>query len=197
MANRGATAAFIAQAQAQAAHQIHLVEVGLEIGTVYLTDGNRQVSWGGHDYIAAGYLLQFSDIEENATPQAATISVSLSGVTQTIMSLFLTYAYIDRPVAIYRAFLDEDGDLVADPLLIFSGRIDAPAFQENPDAGSAVLTVTVASQWVDFLRTPGRHTNHDEQQAFFPGDRGFEYVSELADRTIVWGRTPVFLRVWG
>ena len=44
----------------------------------------------------------------------------------------------------------------------------------------------VGSQWVDFQRTPGRHTNDPEEQIWFPGDRGFKFVTNI-NQQIKWG----------
>jgi hypothetical protein len=82
---------------------------------------------------------------------------------------------------------DDDLAIVADPILIFEGRMDSPVIDENPDDGSCTVTVSASNAWVDFERLSGRHTNHEEQQIFFPGDKGFEFVSAVTSE-ITWGR---------
>jgi hypothetical protein len=59
---------------------------------------------------------------------------------------------------------------------------------ENPDEGSCTIAISATSHWVDFERRPGRHTNHAEQQVWFPGDLGFEFSSEIV-KEIRWGRS--------
>jgi hypothetical protein len=88
---------------------------------------------------------------------------------------------------IWKGFLDANLAVVVDPILIFEGRMDSPVIDENPDNGSCIVSVSATNAWVDFERKSGRHTNHEEQQIFFPGDRGFEFVSELT-KEITWGR---------
>jgi len=77
--------------------------------------------------------------------------------------------------------------IISDPVLIFEGRMDEPGIEENPEDGSCVVTVSATNIWVDFERKAGRHTNHEEQQIFFPGDLGFQYASEIV-KDITWGR---------
>jgi hypothetical protein len=50
------------------------------------------------------------------------------------------------------------------------------------------VRVRATSLFADFERRTGRHTNDAEQQIHYPGDKGFEFVSELRDKQINWGR---------
>jgi len=189
MADRGATAAALAEMAKASNQPVHLLQVALDAptGTIYATDAYKDIEWGGNIYTALGHLLSFSDIEETAELQVASLTVTLSGVDQAYISLFLSEHYIDRALRIYTGFLDSSDTLIADPVLIFDGRMDQPVIQEDPDAGTSVVAVRATNAWVDFERRPGRHTNHQEQQIWFPGDRGFEFASEIV-KDIVWGR---------
>lgn len=78
--------------------------------------------------------------------------------------------------------------IVPDPIQIFDGLMDSVSIQETPGQDSAgAMQITASSHWGGAQRHPGRHTNHEEQQVHFPGDMGFEFVSEQA-RDIMWGR---------
>jgi len=136
---------------------------------------------------ALGHCVGFSDIEESAELQVANLTAQLSGVDQSVISAVLAEDYIDRPLRIYKGFLDANMTVIASPVLIFEGRMDSPAIEENPDDGSCIVSVSATNAWVDFERLSGRHTNHEEQQLFFPGDMGFEFVSEITSE-ITWGR---------
>ena len=190
MSGRGASAAALAQIGAVQNSPFHLFEGYFDSATVYLTDWNRPVSWGGHTYLQGGHFLSFDGVQETADLQVTEAHVTLSGVDQTVISLVLNENYIDRRLVIYKAFMTSADALVVDPFAIFDGRMDAPVISEDPgtDGGGGQCTVvlTASSHWVDFQRTPGRHTNDAEQQIFFPGDLGFIYASE-ASRQISWG----------
>lgn len=84
-------------------------------------------------------------------------------------------------------FRDYSENLVSDPIKIFDGTMDAPSIADDPASGTMAVQLAASSHFADFDRRPGRHTNHQEQQAHFPGDRFFEWVGRL-DRDIVWGR---------
>jgi len=189
MTNRGATAAVIAEVAKQANQPFHLAEAVFDGETVRMTDAYRNVIWNGYEYIAVGYLLEFSDIKETATLQVSEITVSLSGIDQTLVSVFLSQNYIDRSFIIYKALFDENFAIISNPIPIFEGRMDDPVIDEDPDSGKSVISVRVSNHWVDFERIPGRHTNNEEQQLHYPGDKGFEYASEIV-KDIWWGRNP-------
>jgi len=185
--DREATPAVIAEIEKSKNQPVHLIEAEFSTTTYYLTDAWREIVWGEKTYTALGHFLSFSDIEESSTVQVSSITAQLSGIDQTLLYSVLAEYYIDRPLRIYKCFLDENLVVVVDPILIFEGRIDSPVITENPDDGSCVLSVAATNIWVDFERLAGRHTNHEEQQLFYPGDKGFEFVSEL-DQEVLWGR---------
>lgn len=185
--DRSSTAAFQTEVAKDENRPIHLVSVHLDSGVTYLTDAYKAVSYGGNNYEPVGHFMSFSDIEETAELIVSNVTVSLSGVDQAWISTMLSETYIDRQIMIYVGFLDDAQQLVTDPVLIFDGRIDSPTITENPESGTCMVTVSATNTWVDFNRTAGRHTNHEEQQLFFPGDKGFEFASVMK-KDLVWGR---------
>ena len=187
MSDRGMSASVKTETAKAANRPFHLVAIEFSDETLYLTDSYKTIAFGGHDYTALGHLLGFSDIEETAELQVASMTGSLSGVNQTFISSFLSKDYLNRPIKVYKGFLDANEVVLADPVLIFDGRMDRPVIEEDSDSGDSVVTVTATNQWSDFERTPGRHTNHEEQQIWFSGDKGFAFASEVV-KDIVWGR---------
>jgi hypothetical protein len=186
--DRNASVSVISEIGADQNYPIHLLEMVFDSETFYLTDAPRTLSWGGNDYTGLGHFLGFSDIEETAEVQVSSVTGTLSGVDQTYISLFLSDYYIDRTVNIYKAFLNSSEAVISNPLLIFSGRISGVSIAEDTDAGTCTIAMEASSQWVDFERRPGRHSVHAEQQIWFPGDKGFEFASEI-EKGILWGRS--------
>jgi hypothetical protein len=186
--NRGASAAALAQIAAASNRPFHLFEIYLDGATARSTDAFRNIDWGGNTYYALGHYLDFGGVEETAELQVNSVRLTLSGVDGVYVSLFMTHNYIDRRMVIRKAFLAADDSVVVDPFPLFDGRCDAPEINEDPSNGQCTVGFTAASHWVDFERKPGRHTNHDEQQIWFPGDMGFEYVSQIGNTEMKWGK---------
>lgn len=195
MTARGASVAVLAEmAKAQNA-PFHLIEIRLDTadgGTVYMCDGSRAVVFGGNTYLAMGHFLSYSGVSESADSKISTAALALSGVDQTMVSLVLTKQYIDRQLVIYKGFLDTTTDvLLVDPIAIFNGRMDDPAIQEDPAAGSCTVAISATDAFSDFTRLIGRHTNpNDQATAGFASDRGLDLVAALAGQTttLIWGR---------
>jgi uncharacterized protein CbrC (UPF0167 family) len=185
--DRSSTSAFQTEVAKLQNRPIHLVSVNFDSGTIYMTDSFKDVVYDGNTYQAVGHLMGISDIEEAAEVIVSSVTLSLSGIDQVWISNVLQEDYIDRTVKIYTAFMDESWALVVDPVLIFEGRMDQPSIEEDPDAGTSSVSVSVTNAWVDFSRKTGRHTNHEEQTLHFAGDKGFEFASEVTP-DIVWGR---------
>ena len=186
MANRNATSAFKTEIVKDQTHPLHLVEVYLDSATYYLTDNFNNVTFASNEYSALGFFLNFDTIEETASISAAKITLGLSGVDQQYTNLLLTENYVDRRVVIRKAFISSANALIADPVIIFDGRMDNPVITEDTDTGLSSIGVTVSNQFVDFEKTPGRYTNHENQQLHYPGDNGFIYASQII-KDIVWG----------
>ena len=187
MANRGSTTAFQTEIKKDQSHPLHLIEIYLDSATYYVTDNFRDVSYSSNTYTALGFFLNFDPIEESAAINASKITLGLSGVDQQYTNLFLTENYVDRRVVIRKAFISTANALIADPVIIFDGRMDNPIITEDTDTGLASIGVTVSNQFVDFEKTPGRYTNHENQQLHYPGDNGFIYASQII-KDIVWGQ---------
>lgn len=185
--NRGSTAQFQTEIAKSQNMPVHLVSVHLDEHTLYMNDSYKTISFQSQDYLAVGTFMGFSDIEESAELIVSSMTLSLSGIDQSMISLVLSEKYINREVKVYTGFLDANTNvLIADPVLIFDGRIDTPTISENPDGGTSTVSISATNAWVDFTRRTGRHANNEEQQVLFPGDKGFEFAAQNISE-LVWG----------
>ncbi len=189
MPDRGFSAAMLAVLDDAAVEMCYLVAMEFDSGDLFLTDYYKDITYSGDNYERTNGLLGFQGLEESSDLLISEITVSLSGVDTTIaLTKVLGEDYIDRPMRIFLAFIDVNGDLVVDPEKIFEGTMDNPTVDEDPDGGTCTVTMQGVPIWADRGRRPGRHTNNTEQQFFFSGDLGFEFVTEMPKK-IRWGRS--------
>lgn len=169
---------------------------------VYMTDCYKDltatIDSSTNNYQATGNLMSFDTVKESTDLQISKISITLSGVDRTFTAALLGYEYLDQPIKVYRVFLDDNEQFAHTPMLTFSGNIDTPVITDDPSAGSSTISISAASNFVDFERRSGRKTNQAEQDLYNSvynvlngaviADTGFEYNTE-SSTDIWWGRT--------
>lgn len=183
--DRGASGAFLAELVKSTNAPCWMLEMHFDGGTNRVTDAWRDIAWGGNTFIAGGRFLGFSGLSETLDLQIPSVTITVSGVDQTYVALALNTPTLDRRMVIYKAFLDYTQSVVTDPVVVFDGRMDSMSISDDP-SGSSTVAITATSQWGDFARRPGRHSSSAEQQVLFPGDKFFDYCSQL-DKEIKWG----------
>jgi len=189
MANRGITnQALIDAITAQTVQYYECVYIDIASG-FYLTNGPRDITFGGNTYKAFGQLLSFDTIEENVNFEVPSINILVSGIDpyepnsgEPFLKVVLENSYIDRTVTINRVFFDHDSYI--DGFLLFEGKISNAAATHGDDTSSSVA-MEVSSHWVDFDRSTGRQTNSNSQQYHFAGDLGFDFSKDV-QKEIKW-----------
>lgn len=186
--DRGSTLAFQNEVIKPENMPVHLVSVHLDSETLYMNDSYKTITYSENDYLAVGYFMGFSDIEEAAEIMVSSMTLALSGIDKTMINLLLHNNYINRVIKVFTAFLDVNSHvLIISPVLIFEGKMDSPTISENPDDGTCIVSVSATNSWVDFTRQTGRHANDNEQQSIFPGDRGFEFAFRNTSK-LLWNK---------
>tara|TARA_Y100001938_G_C8084922_1_gene431367 strand:- start:1285 stop:1863 length:579 start_codon:yes stop_codon:yes gene_type:complete len=158
---------------------------------VHLTDAPVDLAFddgdGSDTYLSSRGVLGVSDIQEENEIKIETVNLTLSGIDTANVKLFLDFDYIDRRVLVRRAILDNQYNIVGDPVLVFDGRLDQPRVLEDFQSKTATLSVSASSHWADFEAQAGRHTNDTEQQVIHTGDTFFAKVTDT-QKDVKWGR---------
>ena len=143
-------------------------------------------SWNGSTWIGTGTLGAISAIGENVDLQAQGVSLSLSGISPSLISTALGEQYQGKACQIWFCPLNPDtGQLIGTPIRIFSGRIDTMDIEVGE---KATLTLQAEGKLIDFFRPRVSRYTDAEQQLRYPGDLGLQYVNSLIDVEIAWGR---------
>jgi len=186
MSNRGSSTAFRTEIVKDQSHPCHLIEVHFN-ETHYVTDFYRNITYNGNTYTALGYFLSFDAIEESSELGATTLGLTLSGIGSQYTNELLSQDYVDRTVIIRKAFINDSNALIANPVTIFDGRIDNALINEDAESGMATATIIVSNQFIDFEKVPGRFLNKQNQELYYPGDKGLDYTAEII-KDVAWGR---------
>lgn len=183
---RDLTAGMLAEVTAQVMRPCVLFEGEFEGGTVRLWSGLGDLTWNGEVWTGAGNLLGVSAVEETTAVVANGVTVSLSGIPVEFRSAAIEGARQGKPGRLWLGALDASGALVADPYLLFAGRLDVPEITFGGETFE--ITITYESRLIDLTRPREWRYTHEAQQVLFPGDLGFEFVTTIQDKAVWWGQ---------
>lgn len=155
-------------------------------GTVRIWTGLGEVSWDGKTWTGLGGLLSFGAIEETNQVVASGTMLSLSAVPVDLVALAISEAQQGKPGRLWLGLLSETGEIIADPVKAFAGRLDVPEITDN--ATTCTLTLSYESRLIDLTIARAWRYTSESQQVLHPGDRGFDYVTTIQDKEITWGR---------
>ena len=185
---RGLTSAVKTELATQRIRPIYLIDIGFPT-PIFLTNCSfpitSYVSGSSQTYSNSSHLLQITNVVESNLPVRNSLKVVLSGVDQTFISIVLGTSVIGDVVRIYRGFLDDSNDVIADPFLLYYGTIDEYDVVDN--TSECKISLIVTSHWGQFDKIGGRTTSNNSQQKFFSGDKGMEFAA-LSISDIKWGK---------
>jgi len=168
---------------------ITLVQCAFDSGNLNLWNGIGDLTVDSVDYVGAGTLLNISAITESSELTANGVSVGLSGVTEPLISKARDEDYQGRELKILLGAMDASNGVVSDPIIVFSGFMDTMILNDGGE--TATIQVTVENRLIEFERTRVRRYTAEDQKIDYPNDKGLEFVAEMAEKEIVWGRSQV------
>ena len=153
----------------------NLFEIGpFPDGTVlsYWT-GLKELIFNGNTYSGSGNAINISSIEEAVGVQSKRAQVSIS-IPDNLQLVRFAEDQGPVPVKVNWIFSNDNGATWTLLPKVFVGRIS------NPYIENRVYLVELETYTGDVDSGDVKYWSHESQQARFPGDRGFEYVREIA-----------------
>lgn len=167
-------------------------------GTLVLSDGT--------EWVGLGQLLNISAIEETSEMAVKGATITLSGIPQTLLSLALAEPYQGRVCNIYfgtfsqGSLLQESSSyiLLQDGSRInlettdkgfnelFSGYMDQMNIEESSE--TCTISLAVENKLVDLERARTARFTSGYQKSIYAGDLGLDFIEDLQDKSIVWGK---------
>ncbi len=168
---------------------ITLVQCAFDSGNLNLWSGIGDLTVDSVDYVGAGSLLSIGEITESSELSANGITVTLSGVTSPLITKARDEDYQGRELKVLLGAMDASNGVISDPVVIFSGFMDVMVINESGE--TATIQVTVENRLIEFEKTRIRRYTAEDQKIDYPNDKGLEFVAEMAEKEIVWGRSQV------
>lgn len=187
--SRGFTPAAEAALRAADVSPIILFEGEFASGTVRLFSGTGILTWNGEEWAGGGTLLGISAISETQDVVATGASLALSGVPIELVAVAIEEAVQGSPGRLWIGLLDETGTVIPEPHQVYAGRLDVPTVSDNGE--TCTISISYEGRLVDLNRAREfRYTDESQQilhpeDAFGSRDRGFEFVTTIQDKEIV------------
>lgn len=187
---RNITTAFNNAIKSDVVRPVLAVELEISDGTLRFWNGygNLTMTAGGSSklFLGTGDLLNISSIEETSTLKMNGITISLGGIKSSLISSILSAEYTNRLGTVYMGLFDNNKNVIADVYTLFQGKMDVANIQEGPE--TSVIQINIESRLVQFELPLNRMYTLEDQQIDFPSDIGFEFIPDLQDKEIIWGK---------
>ena len=173
----------------EVARPFFAVELDFSSGFTRANSTDRSLSFDSGSGVVAftgvGNLGRIGVAQEGTELQSYSLALTISGVNPAHISIALGEHYQGRTAKIWLGFLDANHVIIADPVLLFQGRMDDMPISLGE---TGEITVNVESRLADWERPRTSRYTDAEQRQLFAGDRGLEFVAATVEKELVWGR---------
>lgn len=166
------------------------VLVEMDLATpFYVCTGGQSLTVAGNTYQAVGNAGKIEPVQ--ATPaEIRALQLQMSGVLPSAISLVLQTQVQGKAIRIKLALFDPGTYAVTDTVLLWQGQLDTMRIEDGTD--TTTVMVTAEHVGIDLNRPVSAYFTDADQQALFPGDLFFQYVSTQFDQRIVWPAAHFF-----
>lgn len=167
------------------------VLVDLPDGPLCLLDGSGEVSFGGETFVGGdgdlGVLAGLEQMSDGVGSEAPTFRLTINPPTNVASATLSAPANQGAPVKVWIGALNEvTGAVIGEPYLLFEGEVDQPVLSAGQ--GTRTLTLECVSAFERFFEDDeGVRLNDSFHQSVWPGELGFEFVTEVGHDD-PWGR---------
>ncbi len=187
--SRDIGAANIAAVEASHVEPVLLVKLEFSV-PVYAHSGYGTITYDGDIYLGVGDLGNVTEATESEVLTPGSINLELSGINARLLAESLNAGNFGDLVTIYEGYRQDDGTLVDDPWILWSGFLEVPSSAQGEEGGVVRLTCQHDIAVLD-KKDGGRFTDEDQVQRY-AGDRFFEFVTDTSTVSLEWGGRPVF-----
>lgn len=160
-----------------------LADITFASGTVYVWSGVGSATYNGNTYLGVGSLGAVGDIREGVDLEAEGTTLTLSCIDPTLLNDCMTDIQIGAPCRIYLGAI-VNGSIVG-TCTVFDGTVDKPQVSTGSTAIS--ITLNIETRMTDMQRPSNRRYTAADQQYYFPGDTGFNWVEIINDIALKFG----------
>lgn len=181
---------FQAQRQAGARPRVFLeADFGAVAGVFRAFGDHYDFIWNGQTWHGGGDLIGISGAKESADRARNGLTFTLAPKDATASRNHVGEAMVAETggdARIWHGYIDNEGELVLNPVCVFAGQVNGPRIVGQPD-GTSLVEVSVEQRLRDLDRGQRYRMTAASQARRDPTDKGFEFLSRLATRKANFG----------
>jgi hypothetical protein len=166
-------------------------ELAFNTGTLRFWNGYGDITMtaGGssNTFTGLGDATGISPIDEQSLIQASGANLVLNGVKSSLISTALSAQYSNRDGKIFLGLFDSSKNVIADVYTLFVGKMDVMVIRESGD--TCTIELKLENRLIALERPNLRRMTDEDQKNLFSGDKGFEFIADLQDKELVWGKS--------
>lgn len=170
-----------------------LAKLEFDTSTLYLSSLPFDLAWDSQTWLGNGMLHSIDGLSEDTDLATTSCTIRLASLSSALMSLILAHTNQVKKGYLYLGALNDNYEIIVDPLLIFAGFFENARFNES--AQNTLVELEYENDLVKLNRPLEVRYTDQVQQALFPGDIGFQYVSAAEDWNGFWGTAPKVKRI--
>lgn len=179
---RALNSATVAELATRTLHPALFLKAEFDSGDLNLWTGYGPIDWNGDTWTGSGALLSIDALTEASDVVARGGVFELSGLDAAILNYAYAEDYQGRPFTLYLGFLDDDRQIIADPVVMFAGAMDV--LEDSDDGETATVRMSVENALVALERSVERTYTPADQKERYADDTFFDYVAELQNKEI-------------
>ncbi len=165
----------------------YFAEFEFDGGTERLWTGLGTITTMGQTWQGVGSLARIDDLQEGIELSPYALKLGLSRLDATYANLVQNEDFHNRPMRLYLGAIGNNGALVADPGLIFSGfMLQAEATVGGDGEEGDVIVLTCENELARLDRSANLRQTDTQQQLDYAGDLFYEYLDQVVDHQAEW-----------
>ena len=183
MSDRTLDADLQAQAQSEVFGYVAFVELAFDSGTIRAHNGQGTYSFNSNDWHGVGAFGNIDAIQEDINSVPQPIRVTLSTITDELVTAIRTDNVYGRDAKIYLGALNEELELLGTPTLWVDGYMEK---KELTLGQVNALAITIQDDSAKINQRNNKRWTLEEHQKRHSGDQFFEYLPAVQDIALTW-----------
>jgi hypothetical protein len=167
-----------------------LADITMTNTTLRACTGQGYIGWAATTYSPVGAFGGVEKVQEDGEPFARAVRMWLSAVGSAQLYEPLTENLFNKPIKLYRAFLNQGNTLVSTPEMMFSGRINKVTVNFADPTRGNYLELEVENR----LRREPRAAwfNKESLQQTYNDDSFFNFIELIPGFRALWGNKATY-----